>query len=132
MTENFEKQNPSPPITEPNQSDNGDIEVWLRDYTETRRKHIIPHIEDVKNMYVNIMSGDELLYVIYKDRKYPMLILDSIEGSGLTRTSSYMQGTYDIPIDLLMDFSSFVGSSSDCMDMIIKKRKERGDIIAGL
>ena len=85
-----------------------DKEIYIRDYARKKKKVIIPQFENVKRISVQILSGDEILNVVYSDCSTKRF--DSCD----CRTADYYDGEYNLPLNKVDEFSNFGGSSYDC------------------
>lgn len=92
--------------------------VRLRNYNDHKIEVSIPNWEDVRNIIVITLSGDELLYVSYNGHE--SMLYDSDEDDRMT---DYFDGVYDLPINLIDKFSEFEGSSYECMEYIKRLSK---------
>lgn len=86
-------------------------EIYIRDYSDKKVPITIPNFEDVIKIIVEIISGDEVLTVLYRD--YSTKKFDS---SGC-RMQNFYDDEYELPLDKIDEFSDFVGTSYDCDDM---------------
>lgn len=78
-------------------------EIWMRDYTRTRKKFKISNWNDVSSLHINIISGNEVMIVTYKDGK--KVTIDSSPG----RFVDVLQESYELPLERVDEFSNFVG-----------------------
>jgi len=80
--------------------------VTIRDYGTKRTKVVIKDFENVSSIFVFVVSGDEVLSVLYKDGHTERF------DSSDCRVTDYYDGGYNVPLDKLDEFS-------DCNDAII-------------
>lgn len=73
--------------------------VTIRDYGTKRTKVVIKDFENVSSIFVCVISGDEVLYVIYKDGH-----IERFDSSN-DRITDYYDGGYNVPLDKLDAFS---------------------------
>lgn len=87
-------------------------EIWMRDYTRTRKKFKISNWNDVSSLHINIISGNEVMIVTYKDGK--KVTIDSSPG----RFVDVLQESYELPLERVDEFSDFVGDVYDLARII--------------
>ena len=69
-----------------------DKKVYLFDYKDIQHEYTIKNFEKVKSMFINMLSGDWVLYVIYEN---DYEIFDTGEYNGY-RNQDFYEGTYII------------------------------------
>ena len=77
-----------------------DKKVYIRDYDCRKKEIIIPDFEDVVELEVMVISGDEILAVLYKNGRIKKF--DSSDD----RFVSYYDGSYIVPLDKVDEFSA--------------------------
>ena len=95
--------------------------IYIRNFTDTKVKVEVPNWEDVAGIFVDIISGDEKLTVLYNHND--MIEFESCD----TRTISFHDATYELPLKLVDKFSEFKGSSYDCMTYILNLDIKEGE-----
>ena len=97
-----------------------DKRVCLRDYAGIKKEVIIPDFEEVVELRVEVISGDEILKVLYKNGEHKKF--DSSDGS-------FYDGEYYIPLDMVEEFSNSDCSSYEVADYFrqLNEREERNN-----
>lgn len=96
-----------------------DKKIILRDYSDLRKEFTIKDFENVKSIYISIISGDEVAEIVYKDGKF--VNYDSSDE----RIMNYYDTCYELPLDLIDEFSAFEGDSYECeryIDELVSNR----------
>lgn len=88
-----------------------DKKVFIRDYTDHKTEVAIKDFEKVLRLDVEIITGDEVLTVTYKDGA--KISFDSCDR----RISDYYDANYELPLDKVDEFSNFDGSSYHCAEL---------------
>ncbi len=73
--------------------------VTIRDYNADTTEVVIDDFENVVSIFVCVISGDEVLYVLYKDGR-----TERFDSSDCRATDQY-EGGYFLPLDKLDEFS---------------------------
>ena len=97
-----------------------DKRIILRDYKDNKKEFIIKDFENVEDIFIDIISGDEVAYICYKDNTE--IEFDSSED----RIMNFYDYQYQLPLELIDMFSDFNGSSYNCKTYI-EKLTEEGD-----
>lgn len=85
------------------------MKFYIRDYTGKEIECQIPDDVEIKEFYVIIISGDEIVDVDMADgRKYSF-------DSSRDRIYNFYDGGYDVPKDKLEEWNNVKGSSYDRM-----------------
>ena len=87
-----------------------DKQIFIRDYSDKQIPVVIENIEDIVKIQIEILTGDEVMTVIYKDGTS-----QEFDSSG-NRILSFYDGKYTITVEQLDEFSEFEGSSCDNME----------------
>lgn len=87
-------------------------EIWLRDYTDTKRKFEITNWDNVSKIYINVISGNEVMEVVYKDKSIVKI------DSSPNRFVDVLHDSYELPLEKIDEFSDFVGSTYDMASII--------------
>lgn len=89
--------------------------IYIRDFASNKVKVEVPDWEDVKSIYVTVLSGDEILDVYYDyHNDNTSITFDSSDD----RLHDFYDGGYWLPLELVDKFSEFDGDSYDCMEYI--------------
>lgn len=92
--------------------------INIVDYKDERIKVDIGDIENIDYIQVEVLSGDEVITVWYKDGEYKDL------DSSQCRLKDYYDGEYEVPSEQIEKWSNVPGSSYDRMDRFIESVEE--------
>lgn len=95
-------------------------QLTLRDFRGEKSDFIIEDFENVKDIDIVILSGDETATVHYFNGEKEEF--DSSE----CRLVDYYDCSYELPLNIIDEFSSFEGSSYEC-ERYIRKLIEGDD-----
>lgn len=87
--------------------------ISIRDFAGNKSNITLTNWLNVKRIFVEIVTGDEILTVIYKDDT-PADTFDSSTSRGY----SYPDVVYELPLGLVDVFSNFEGTPYDCWEKI--------------
>lgn len=87
-----------------------DKQIYIRNYLDQKKSIIVRDFENVVDLTVSIISGDEVLTVTYADGHSEKF--DSSDD----RIMDFFDGCYTVPLNRVDEFSNFKGDSYDCMD----------------
>lgn len=99
-----------------------DKKVYLRDYENEKYEAVIKDFEKVSTLICEVITGDEVLKIIYESGYID--VIDSDHLSGKLRRNDYRDAQYIIPLNLIDEFTSFEGDWVDRMFHIRKLKKE--------
>lgn len=91
--------------------------INIVDYKDERKKVDIGDIENIDYLYVDVLTGDEVISVWYKDGTYDYW------DSSVDRGTVYYDGEYDVPSEQIEKWSNMPGSSYDRMERFIKSEE---------
>lgn len=94
-----------------------DKKIVLRDYADSRKEFIIEDFENVETIFIQILSGDEVATISYKNGN------EICFDSSNERLMDFNDGCYHLPLRLIDEFSNFEGSSYDCIDYIDRLKR---------
>lgn len=92
--------------------------ILLIDYADIQREFLIKDFENVLLINIEVISGDEVATIIYKD--YSTIAFDS----GSYRLAGFYDGSYFIKPDLIDEFNNLKVSSYDRLDYFIKRSEK--------
>ena len=90
-----------------------DKKVYLFDYKDIQHEYTIKNFEKVKSMFINMLSGDWVLYVIYEN---DYEVFDTGEYNGY-RSQDFYEGTYIINPNRINELNNLI-HSDDLEDML--------------
>lgn len=91
--------------------------INIVDYKDERIPVYIGDIENIDYIQVDVLSGDEVITVWYKDGTY-----DDWDSS-VYRGTDYYDGDYKVPSEQIEKWSSMPGSSYDRMERFIESEE---------
>lgn len=91
--------------------------INIVDYKDERIKVDIGDIENIDYISVDVLSGDEVITVWYKDGMFDDW--DSSECRG----TDYYDGEYEVPSEQIEKWSNMPGSSYDRMERFIESEE---------
>ena len=91
-----------------------DKKVCIRDYRGVKKEIIILGFEEVVELSVKVISGDEILNVLYKNGKSK-----KFDSSDYRHMAFYDDG-YNIPLDMVDEFSNMECNSYEVADYFRK------------
>ena len=92
--------------------------INIVDYKDERIKVDIGDIENIDYIDVDVLSGDEVITVWYKDGTYKDL------DSSQCRLADYYDGDYEVPSEQIEKWSNMPGSSYDRMERLLESVEE--------
>lgn len=93
--------------------------INIVDYKDDRIPVYIGDIENIDYIEVEVLTGDEVITVWYKDGTYK----DDLDGSQC-HLKDYYDGEYDVPSEQIEKWSNMPGSSYDRMERFIESVEE--------
>lgn len=91
--------------------------IDIVDYKDERIKVDIGDIENIDYIEVEVLTGDEVITVWYKDGTYKDL------DSSQCRLKDYYDGEYEVPSEQIEKWSNMPGSSYDRMERFIESEE---------
>lgn len=91
--------------------------INIVDYKDERIPAYIGDIENIDYIQVEVLSGDEVITVWYKDGEYKEL------DSSQCRLKDYYDGDYEVPSEQIEKWSNMPGSSYDRMERFIESEE---------
>lgn len=88
--------------------------VFLRNYEGEKTAVVIPDFENVTRMRVEIITGDEILFVQHSNQQITKY--DSAED----RMVDFFDEWYELPKELIDEFSAHEGRPHECSEHIRK------------
>lgn len=94
-------------------------EIVLRDYMDIKQEFIIENFENVDDIHITVISGDEIADIEYKDGQ--SITFDSSNS----RSDDFIDCYYNLPLEFIDEFSKFTGSSYQCYDYIKQLKNKK-------
>lgn len=91
--------------------------IDIVDYKGDRIPVYIGDIENIDYIQVEVLTGDEVITVWYKDGTYKDL------DSSQCRLADYYDGEYEVPSEQIEKWSNIPGSSYDRMERFIESEE---------
>ena len=88
--------------------------ISIRDFAGNKSSFILGNSKDVKEIWVEIITGDEVVTVYYEDGTHKTF------DSSMTRVHNYFDTAYELPLGYIDVFSNYEGSPYGCWEKIEK------------
>lgn len=79
--------------------------INIYDYKDKPKSIIIKNFENIIEIYCEVLSGDEVLTVVYKDGE------EKVFDAGVHRYIDFYDGVVDIPLNKIDEFASITHSN---------------------
>ena len=86
--------------------------ISIRDFAGNKSSFILENSKDVKEIWIEIITGDEVVTVFYKDGTHKTF------DSSTSRVYNCSDIVYELPLGLVDVFSNFEGTPYDCWEKI--------------